>query len=138
MPFITLIYLITNIAYFLVLSPKEILESDAVALVGSFSLIRIILIHFKSRLCFKTFSEKTMSSFSWVTPLFISFSTFGALSGCILGSSRIYYAAGRDGNLPQCFALISIKNFSPVTCIILQVTDQNLKVNFRFYLMLFI
>lgn len=69
----------------------------------------------------KTFSDKTMGSYSWVTSLLISFSTFGALSGCILGSSRVYYAAARDGNLPQCFAIISLKNFTPVTCIVLQV-----------------
>jgi amino acid transporter len=100
MPLITLFYLVTNIAYMLVLTPSEIVSSDAVAL---------------------TFSEKTLGSFAWLTPLFISFSTFGALSSCILSSSRIYYAAARDGNLPQCFALISLKNFTPVTCIVLQV-----------------
>ena len=32
-PFISLIYLITNVSYFLVLVPKEVLASEAVALV---------------------------------------------------------------------------------------------------------
>ena len=62
-----------------------------------------------------------MSGFPWLISVFISVSTIGALSGCMLGSSRIYYAAARDGNLPQCFALINIKSFTPVTCILLQV-----------------
>lgn len=39
MPFITIIYLVTNMAYFLVLTPEEIYASDAVALVGLFTLI---------------------------------------------------------------------------------------------------
>ncbi|CAF0937698.1 unnamed protein product [Brachionus calyciflorus] len=98
-PSITLIYLITNISYFLVLSPNEVLSSETVAL---------------------TFSKKIMAQYAWLTPLFIAFSTFGSLSGCILGASRAYYASARDGNLPQCFALICIKNYTPITCIILQ------------------
>lgn len=98
-PFITLIYLVTNIAYFLVLSPNEVLMSEAVAL---------------------TFSDKTMGNFSFLTPFFIAFSTFGALSGMLLSASRVFYAAARDGNLPQCFAIISVKSFTPITCIVLQ------------------
>ncbi|RNA36723.1 Y+L amino acid transporter 2 [Brachionus plicatilis] len=98
-PLITFIYLITNISYFLVLTPGEILSTEAVAL---------------------TFSRKIFNQYVWLTPLFISFSTFGALSGCILGASRAYYASARDGNLPQLFALICIKNFTPITCIMLQ------------------
>ena len=35
--------------------------------------------------------------------------------------NRVLYAAARDGNLPQCFAILSIKSFTPITCIILQV-----------------
>jgi len=99
LPMITVIYMITNLAYYLVLSPQEIIDSEAVAL---------------------KFSEKALSSVPWLTSLFISVSTLGALSGCMLGSSRVYYAAARDGNLPQCFALINVKTFTPVTCILLQ------------------
>jgi L-type amino acid transporter 5 len=98
-PFITFTYMITNMAYFLVLSPDEIYATEAIAL---------------------TFSSRVFSSCPWITSVFISVSTIGALSSLMLSSSRVYYAAARDGNLPQCFALISLKSFVPVTCIILQ------------------
>ena len=37
LPMVTLIYLLTNVAYFVVLSPSEMLASDAVAVVSYLS-----------------------------------------------------------------------------------------------------
>ena len=38
MPLVTVIYVLANLAYFTVLSPAEILESDAVAVVSIYCL----------------------------------------------------------------------------------------------------
>lgn len=99
LPVIIIIYLVTNLAYYVVLTPNEILNSVTVAL---------------------TFSEKVFPpQVYWLTPLFIAFSSFGSLLCNIMTTSRIYYAAARGGNLPNMFAMISIQYFSPITSIIL-------------------
>jgi len=121
LPFITLTYLITNMAYFLVLSPEEVYATEAIALV------RIYLIQMTYYV--KYFYLLDISSFPWITSIFISISTIGALSGCMLSSSRVFYASARDGNLPQCFAIISTKTFTPITCILLQVFKLNKSVS---------
>lgn len=36
MPLITVIYVMSNVAYFVVLAPREIIDSEAVAVVSSF------------------------------------------------------------------------------------------------------
>jgi amino acid transporter len=74
----------------------------------------------------KTFTEKVFSRglLTYLTPLFISFSTFGGLSGAILSTSRMYYAAARDGNLPEMFSMININFFSPINSIVLMVSSN--------------
>merc|ERR1712212_210072 len=62
MPLITFIYVMTNVAYFSVLMPYEMLETDATAL---------------------SFADRTLGAGAWVMSLFVSLSCFGGLNGCI-------------------------------------------------------
>ncbi|KAK2157809.1 hypothetical protein LSH36_184g07028 [Paralvinella palmiformis] len=64
---VTVLYTLTNVAYFTVMSPEDMTSSKAVAL---------------------TFAEMTIGRFSKVVPFFVACSTIGSLNGAILAGSR--------------------------------------------------
>lgn len=97
MPLVTITYVVTNIAYFVVLSRDEILSSQAVAV---------------------TFGDKLLGAFSFIMPFFVACSTFGSLNGAIFASSRLFFVGARQGHLPQAIALIDVKRFTPVPSLI--------------------
>ncbi|XP_053613012.1 large neutral amino acids transporter small subunit 1 [Plodia interpunctella] len=97
MPVVTLVYALTNVAYFAVLTNDEIRSSEAVAV---------------------TFSEKILGSFSWVMPLFVALCTFGSLNGAIYASSRLFFVGARNGHLPLAISLIDIRRMTPVPSVI--------------------
>ncbi|XP_025115927.1 Y+L amino acid transporter 2-like isoform X3 [Pomacea canaliculata] len=92
LPMVTVIYLLTNVAYFAVLSPAEMLASDAVAV---------------------TFADRTLGVMSWIMPVFVACSTFGGLNGAIFTSSRLFFVGARHGHLPGFLATINIKQLTP-------------------------
>ncbi|XP_033099845.1 large neutral amino acids transporter small subunit 2-like isoform X1 [Anneissia japonica] len=89
------LYLLVNFAYFAVLTPDEILLSNAVAV---------------------TFAEKTLGQFRWLIPVFVALST--TLMNSFLAQPRAYYATARDGMFPGIMALVSVKYRTPVGSII--------------------
>ncbi|UYV64029.1 hypothetical protein LAZ67_2006361 [Cordylochernes scorpioides] len=94
---IILIYTLTNAAYFAVLTPKELLDSEAVAI---------------------TFGEKVLSYVSWIMPLSVAISTFGYINGAIYTSSRLFFVGGREGLLPQSLSTITIAFKTPAVSLI--------------------
>lgn len=98
MPVVTVVYVITNIAYFVVLSKDDVLSSDAVAV---------------------TFGDKMLGMFSFLMPVFVACSTFGSLNGAIFASSRLFFVGAREGHLPRAICLISLKHFTPVPSLVL-------------------
>lgn len=94
---VTLIYTLTNAAYFAVLTPAEIMASSAVAV---------------------TFGSRTLGVMAWIISFFVACSTFGNLNGGLIAQSRTVYAAAREGHFPQCLALIHVNNYTPITSVI--------------------
>ncbi|KAL5022877.1 hypothetical protein ScPMuIL_002032 [Solemya velum] len=92
-PLVTTIYVLANIAYFAVMSPGELLASDAVAV---------------------TFADRTLGPMSWIMPVFVACSTFGGLNGAIFTSSRLFFVGARQGHLPGFLATINIKHYTPL------------------------
>lgn len=97
MPLVTIIYVVTNIAYFSVLSTEEILSSEAVAV---------------------TFGYKMLGFMSWLMPFFVACSTFGSLNGAIFASSRLFFVGARNGHLPAAISLINVNCLTPVPALI--------------------
>ncbi|XP_069698385.1 Y+L amino acid transporter 2 [Periplaneta americana] len=118
MPMVTIIYVLTNIAYFVVLTKDELLASDAVAV---------------------TFGDKLLGVMSWIMPFFVACSTFGALNGAIFASSRLFFVGARQGHLPKAIALINVDKFTPVpslvflcfiTLVLLIIKDVYVLINY--------
>ena len=98
LPICTVIYILTNIAYYAVLTPDEIISSDAVA-VG--------------------FAGKTLGAAQWLIPIAVAMSTFGGLNSSMMASSRLFFTGAREGHLPDYFAMVSIRYFTPASSMIL-------------------
>ncbi|CAH2067004.1 unnamed protein product, partial [Iphiclides podalirius] len=97
MPVVTLVYALTNVAYFAVLTNAEIHASEAVAV---------------------TFSEKILGVVAWIMPLFVALCTFGSLNGAIYASSRLFFVGARNGHLPLAISLIDVKRLTPLPSLI--------------------
>ncbi|XP_072019831.1 b(0,+)-type amino acid transporter 1-like [Amphiura filiformis] len=100
-PIVTVVYILTNIAYFTVLSPAELLQSDAVAV---------------------TFSIRTLGPVSWIIPLGVILSIFGVITTGLIFSARLPYVAAREGHMPQILAMIHVRRYTPVPALVFLVS----------------
>jgi len=92
----TLVYFMTNVAYYTTLSPDELLASDAVAL---------------------SFAERLYGPMAWIIPMFVAMSTFGAANGILLTSSRLFYAGALEGQMPEVLTMIQINKMTPAPAV---------------------
>ena len=85
---VTAIYILTNLSYFLLLTPIEVLSSDAVAV---------------------TFGAKFHLAFALVIKAFVCLSVLGSMNISLINGSRQVFAAARRGHLPAQLALLNIE-----------------------------
>ncbi|EDM07620.1 solute carrier family 7 (cationic amino acid transporter, y+ system), member 9, isoform CRA_a [Rattus norvegicus] len=96
-PLVTVCYILMNIAYFTVMTPTELLQSQAVAV---------------------TFGDRVLYPASWVVPLFVAFSTIGAANGTCFTAGRLIYVAGREGHMLKVLSYISVKRLTPAPALV--------------------
>ncbi|ODN04807.1 Y+L amino acid transporter 1 [Orchesella cincta] len=94
---VTFVYVLTNLAYFTVLTPTEMISSDAVAV---------------------TFIGKFWGSFVWIVPVFVAVSNYSPILSNEQGLFRYCYVGARNGQFPNAIGLISVDHHTPVSSII--------------------
>ena len=95
---IIVVYMLTNLAYVLVVTPSGILATDAIAM---------------------SLASKVFSGLFWLMPLFVSCSTIGTLNNGIMSTSRQMFAAAREGHLPSAIGLLHHHYFTPIPVLLL-------------------
>ncbi|XP_077373984.1 asc-type amino acid transporter 1 [Festucalex cinctus] len=96
-PLVTLVYTLTNMAYFSAMSSDELLSSNAVAV---------------------TFGGKLLGTFSVIMPVSVALSTFGGINGYLFTSSRLCFAGAREGHLPGLLAMIHVDKCTPIPALL--------------------
>ncbi|KAF7465101.1 Hypothetical predicted protein [Marmota monax] len=98
-PLVTVLFLLVNISYLTVLTPREILSSDAVAI---------------------TWTDRMIPQLTWIIPFAISASLYSNLLFNVLDLTRVTYIAGQQGQLPLLFNTLNIHS-SPLISVLLIV-----------------
>lgn len=139
----TVVYVFTNVAFYTTLSPLEVLGSEAVAVVSKNTKAKTVHISFYRRynilsiipklpffFFFQTFANRLFGVMAWIIPVFVALSTFGAVNGILLTSSRLFYAGACEGQMPEILTMIQITRLTPtpaVLCMVYNVENSFLK-----------
>ncbi|KAG5673102.1 hypothetical protein PVAND_003176 [Polypedilum vanderplanki] len=97
LPLVTIIYVLANVAYLAVLTPQEMVASNAIAV---------------------SFGDKVLSYGSWIIPIMVAISAFGGLSVHIMTSSRMCFVSARNGHMPELLSFINVKRFTPTPSLV--------------------
>ncbi|PIK43573.1 putative cystine/glutamate transporter [Apostichopus japonicus] len=91
--FVTVVYVATNVAYFVVLTPDDLLASDAVAV---------------------SYGLRVLGNWWILMPIAVALSCIGSINGGIFTVSRQFYVAGRDGQFPEVLSMLHIDKKTPL------------------------
>lgn len=96
LPLVTICYTLVNVAYLSILTPAEVLSSNAVAV---------------------SVAERVHPTLVLVMPLFVACSCYGAANGSIFTNGRVVCSAAREGHMPQFLATINEHFNTPLRAI---------------------
>ncbi|XP_051806617.1 b(0,+)-type amino acid transporter 1-like [Acanthochromis polyacanthus] len=94
---VTGLYLLVNVSYLAVMTPKELMSSTAVAV---------------------TWGNKVFGSWSWIMSVAAAFSAFGSLNGSLFGAGRICFVAAREGHMPDILSMAHVHRLTPSPALI--------------------
>jgi solute carrier family 7 L-type amino acid transporter-like protein len=95
---VTVVYVLTNVAFYTTLSVPEVLGSEAVAV---------------------SFATKMYGNFAFIVPIFVALSTFGGVNGILLTSSRLFYAGAVEGQMPEILSMIQVNKMTPAPAVLI-------------------
>ncbi|NWX04619.1 S7A13 protein, partial [Caloenas nicobarica] len=96
-PAVIVFYLLVNVSYLTVLTPKEIVSSVAVAV---------------------TWADRVIPSVAWIIPLSVAVSIFGALNSSMFTLGRLSYAGSQSGHLPVLISMLNVHSCTPAPAMI--------------------
>ncbi|NWV65438.1 S7A13 protein, partial [Malurus elegans] len=96
-PAVIVFYLLVNISYLTVLTPKEIVSSVAVAV---------------------TWADRVIPSVAWIIPVSVAVSIFGALNSSMFTLGRLSYAGSQSGHLPALISMLNVHSCTPAPAMI--------------------
>ncbi|KAG8178907.1 hypothetical protein JTE90_017604 [Oedothorax gibbosus] len=96
-PLVTLCYVLVNISYITVMSSAELLASEAVAV---------------------TWAHRVLGGVSFIIPIAVALSSFGAGNGSCFAGGRLCYVAAREGHLVDILSYLHIRRHTPSPALI--------------------
>ncbi|XP_041668555.1 b(0,+)-type amino acid transporter 1 isoform X2 [Cheilinus undulatus] len=94
---VTGLYLLVNVSYLTVMTPKELMSSSAVAV---------------------TWGNKVLGSWGWLMSLAAALSAFGSLNGTFFSGGRVCFVAAREGHMPDILAMAHVRRLTPSPALI--------------------
>lgn len=112
MPLVTIIYLLTNVAYYVVLDMPSLLASDAVAVVTTLTKHHTRTMRWPLKcdstcgtvvnVTLQTFGNAVLGPFSWIIPVSVAMSCYGGLNASIIAASRYQERSERTTGFTLC------------------------------------
>uniref|UniRef100_A0A3Q3QT27 Uncharacterized protein n=1 Tax=Monopterus albus TaxID=43700 RepID=A0A3Q3QT27_MONAL len=97
---VTVFYVLVNVAYYTMISPAELLLSDAVAVM---------------------FANRMLHGLTAVIPVLVALSCLGTLNSDFFAGSRMLFVGAREGHWPPIFSMIHIHRHTPLPAVLLLV-----------------
>ena len=119
---VTVVYVLTNVAFYTTLSVPEVLGSEAVAVVSIY--YKIIGAKIAKKLVFQTFAKVLYGPFAFLIPIFVAMSTFGGVNGILLTSSRLFYAGACEGQMPAILSMIQVTKMTPAPAVLMLIMSR--------------
>ncbi|XP_028421684.1 b(0,+)-type amino acid transporter 1 isoform X2 [Perca flavescens] len=94
---VTGLYLLVNVSYLTVMTPKELMSSSAVAV---------------------TWGNKVLGSWGWIMSVAAALSAFGSLNGTFFSGGRVCFVAAREGHMPDILAMAHVRRLTPSPALI--------------------
>ena len=69
-----------------------------------------------------TFGDRAFGSLSWIVPIGVACSTFGAANGSAFTAARLSYAAAKNGHFPKFISYLSQSRLTPLMAVIFNCT----------------
>lgn len=115
-------------AFYTILSPQEVLGSEAVAVTFANRTFGMFAFAIPSNLIYLMVKVRGTYFMLFFILVFVALSTFGAVNGILLTSSRLFYAGACEGQMPEILTMIQIQRLTPTPAVLAISLVRSLQV----------